>query len=288
MNCETLGNTLATIAVGVCTAEPAAYAQDGAADTVVLPEGGLDVSGLLARAEDGAAAAHAPSLAAGEDTCMGSRTLGVQAIGLGVSVGATWRSRQCRRVKNARQLFALGYPDAAVQLLCMDREVRRAMTRAGTPCESVRVADIEPPRLPPPDEESREPLPEPPVLTRVDDVLFDFDRATLRPEAGRVLNPVLAMLKADPTMRLDIEGHTDWIGSDSYNQRLSARRAAAVVAWFVSHGIARERLRASGSGEAEPVASNKTAAGRQLNRRVELRRVDLPSANLEAVDLPTL
>lgn len=289
MNHEVLGNALATLALGVIVAEPAAHAQESAADAVVLPEGGLDVSGLVdaARAGGRPATALATSLVAREDTCMGSRTLGVQAIGFGVSFGTTWRDRQCRRVKNARQLFALGYPAAAIQLLCQDRQVRKAMVRAGTPCELAHIADFEPLPAPP----LAPAPPEPPILTSVDDVLFDFDRAVLRPEARRMLDPVLAMLLADPTMRLDIEGHTDWVGTDAYNQGLSQRRATAVVEWFVARGIARERLSASGSGEGEPVATNNTAAGRQLNRRVELRRQGgerLSSTNLEAVDLPVL
>lgn len=302
MSRELIGNALASLAIGAGVIEPAAYAQEGsidavgsagaevAADSVVLPDGGLDVSGLVdaAKAGDRPSTALAAALVAREDTCMGARTFGVQAIGFGLSVGTAWSDRQCRRMKNARQLSALGYPAAAIQLLCMDREVRRAMARAGTPCEPRPVATAAPPPVsaPPP-----APPRQPPVLTSVDDVLFDFDRAALRPEAGRILDPVLAMLRADPAMRLDIEGHTDWVGSDAYNQRLSERRAAAVVAWFVARGVARERLSASGAGEGEPVASNGTPAGRQLNRRVELRRYDPPtlsSTNLEAIDLPTL
>ena len=103
-------------------------------------------------------------------------------------------------------------------------------------------------------------------------VYFDFDRSTLRPEAHRILEPLLDMLRADPEMRIDIEGHTDWVGSDGYNQGLSERRARAVVNWLVAHGVERERITSVGRGESEPVATNATAQGRQLNRRVEIRR----------------
>ena len=103
-------------------------------------------------------------------------------------------------------------------------------------------------------------------------VLFDFDKYHLRPEADEILAPLLASLQADPTLNVDIEGHTDWVGSDAYNLRLSQRRAQAVVNWLIAHGIARERMRAFGRGEREPIASNETAAGRQLNRRTEVRR----------------
>jgi outer membrane protein OmpA-like peptidoglycan-associated protein len=211
-----------------------------------------------------AATALAPSLTATQDTCMGSRTFGVQAMDVGFSFATVWRDAQCRRVKNARQLFLLGYREAAVQLLCMDDEVREAMRRAGTPCEGVvRLIRLEP-----------EPEPEPPPLLSFDDVLFDFDRATIRADALPILEPLFEMLRNDPAMSIEIEGHTDWVGSDAYNHGLSQRRAQAVVDWLVSRGIARERISAAGRGESEPIATNATAAGRQLNRRVEVRRRD--------------
>jgi outer membrane protein OmpA-like peptidoglycan-associated protein len=214
--------------------------------------------------------AYAASLVASEDTCMGSRTFGVQAFGWGVSFATTWQDRQCRRLKNARELRALGYPEAALQLLCMDDEVRAAMAAAGTPCDGVvRLVNVTPP--PPP------PAPEPPPIISIQDVLFDFDRSTLRPEASTILAPVLEMLRADPNLDIDIEGHTDWVGTDAYNQGLSERRARAVVEWFVANGVARERITSVGRGESEPLATNQTREGRQLNRRVEIRRQELPS-----------
>lgn len=210
------------------------------------------------------ATAYAAPLFASEDTCMGSRAFGAQAMGFGVSFATTWQDRNCRRVKNARELFALGYREAAVQLLCLDDDVRAAMRSAGTPCEGVlRVVTTTTPVVSPP---------EPPPIVSIDDVLFDFDRSALRPEANAILQPVLDMLQADASLSIDIEGHTDWIGTDAYNQGLSERRARAVVEWFVAHGIARERISSVGRGEAEPIATNSNAAGRQLNRRVEIRR----------------
>lgn len=215
------------------------------------------------------ATAYAAPLTASRDTCMGSRTFGVQAMGFGVSFATTWRDASCRRIHNARALDALGYRGAAIALLCMDEEVRDAMERAGTPCLQAARVHFEPP---PP-----EPQPEvtpPPIATY--SVLFDFDKYNLRPEADVILAPLLATLQADPDMNVDIEGHTDWVGSDAYNLRLSQRRAQAVVEWLVAHGVARARMRAVGKGEREPVATNETAAGRQLNRRVEVRRHGAP------------
>lgn len=209
------------------------------------------------------AAAFAPSLAASQDTCMGSRAFGVQAIGFGLSVATTWPDRQCRRWRNARALHTLGYRRAALALLCQEEDVARAMDRAGTPCPGPQMTSLQAPQV---DE------PEAPPLISFDDVLFDFDRSTLRPEANVILEPLLAMMQADTGMSIDIEGHTDWVGSHAYNEGLSQRRAQAVVEWLVARGIARERIGAIGRGETEPVATNETTAGRQLNRRVEIRR----------------
>jgi len=222
--------------------------------------------------------AYAAPLTASEDTCMGSRTFGVQVMGFGVSFATTWEDAQCRRLKNARELFALGYRAAAVQLLCMDDEVYAAMERAGTPCPSIRVTHAVAPAPPPSGSLSVplpgpplhvEPIPPPPLIT-FDDVLFDFDRWTLRSEAGRILDPLLQMMRANPNMRVNIEGHTDSVGPDAYNQALSERRAYAVIEWLVAHGVARDRLTAQGLGEGHPVATNQTVQGRQLNRRVEI------------------
>lgn len=211
------------------------------------------------------ATAFAASLTASQETCMGSRSFGLQAVSFGLSVATTWPDRQCRRIRNARALEDMGYRSAAIALLCQDEEVFEAMQRAGTPCPGSQLVTFrEPERAP-------EPVAEPPLM-RFQDVLFDFDKSNLRPEADAILHPVLEMLQRDPSLNVDIEGHADWMGSDEYNIRLSQRRAEAVVDWLAAHGIARERLNAVGKGEREPIASNETAEGRQLNRRVEVRR----------------
>ena len=210
--------------------------------------------------------AYAAPLYASEDTCMGSRTFGLQAMGFGVSFATTWQDRQCRRIKNARQLFALGYRTAAVALLCQDDEVYDAMERAGTPCPGAQFTPVDAQFEPVPEPEA-----EPPPIASYE-VLFDFDSSHLRLEADEALAPLLAQLQADPSMNIEIEGHTDSVGSDAYNLRLSRRRARAVVDWLVAHGIARERITAVGRGEAEPVEQNDSLPGRQANRRVEIRR----------------
>lgn len=102
-------------------------------------------------------------------------------------------------------------------------------------------------------------------------LFFDTDSDRLRPESTRVLEDLLAALGKADSLAVTIEGHTDAQGDEAYNLELSERRAAAVVAWLIEHGIAESRLTAEGRGESEPVASNDTPEGRQENRRVRIR-----------------
>lgn len=80
--------------------------------------------------------AYSAPLVAGSDTCMGSTTMGAQSSVFGISFGSTWTDKNCVRLKNSRELVELGHKDAAVQLLCTDKEVKAAMRAAGTPCKS--------------------------------------------------------------------------------------------------------------------------------------------------------
>jgi OOP family OmpA-OmpF porin len=104
-------------------------------------------------------------------------------------------------------------------------------------------------------------------------VLFDFDKYDLRPEAYPLLHEAVSILGQNPDMEVEIQGHTDSIGSAAYNHGLSERRAEAVLDYLVSHGIASYRLAAKGYGLTQPVASNDTEEGRAKNRRVRLRPV---------------
>jgi OOP family OmpA-OmpF porin len=102
-------------------------------------------------------------------------------------------------------------------------------------------------------------------------VNFDFNRAEIRPDAGVILDEAARLLNQEPEARVRIEGHTDWIGSEEYNQTLSERRAEAVTRHLVEQGVAAERLTTVGYGETRPIASNEARDGRALNRRVELK-----------------
>lgn len=104
-------------------------------------------------------------------------------------------------------------------------------------------------------------------------VLFDFDKATLKPESDPILGRVQAMLMKDAALQVEVQGHTDAVGTDAYNQTLSDARAHSVVGWLTQHGIAADRLTAKGYGKTVPVATNDTDEGRAKNRRVEVAKI---------------
>jgi outer membrane protein OmpA-like peptidoglycan-associated protein len=108
------------------------------------------------------------------------------------------------------------------------------------------------------------------MVVTVGDVLFDTNQSQLKPGGLRNMEKVVSFLKQYPMRKVLIEGFTDSSGSDSTNQQLSDRRADAVRSALVDSGVAGERIRAQGLGEAYPVASNDSAGGRQMNRRVEI------------------
>jgi outer membrane protein OmpA-like peptidoglycan-associated protein len=114
--------------------------------------------------------------------------------------------------------------------------------------------------------------PAPPVGKKIvlRGVNFDFDKATIRPDARPVLDAAIAILKQEGGADVIAEGYTDNIGTEAYNMKLSQRRANAVRDYLIAGGISPKRISAKGFGESHPVASNDTADGRAQNRRVEL------------------
>ena len=105
-------------------------------------------------------------------------------------------------------------------------------------------------------------------------VHFDFDKATLKPEAKSVLDQAAALLQKHERVVVEVAGHTDSVGSDEYNMGLSDRRANSVKDYLTAKGVKASRLSAHGYGESRPVASNDTDEGRAENRRVELIVLD--------------
>ena len=102
------------------------------------------------------------------------------------------------------------------------------------------------------------------------DALFDFDKSVVRPDGKKRIDEALAKLQGVDVEMVIATGHTDSVGTDAYNQKLSERRAAAVKGYLVSKGIPASKITTIGKGESQPVATNKTAEGRQKNRRVDI------------------
>jgi OmpA-OmpF porin, OOP family len=110
-------------------------------------------------------------------------------------------------------------------------------------------------------------------VTYAADAFFDFDKSVVKPAGKAKLDDLVAKVKGINLEVIIAVGHTDSIGSDAYNQKLSVRRAEAVKAYLVSKGIEKNRIYTEGKGEKQPVASNKTKEGRAKNRRVEIEVV---------------
>ncbi|NBW68692.1 MAG: OmpA family protein [Betaproteobacteria bacterium] len=120
------------------------------------------------------------------------------------------------------------------------------------------------------------PAPQAPAASKVTyaaDAFFDFDKATLKPAGKAKLDDLVGKVKGINLEVIIAVGHTDSVGSDAYNQKLSVKRAESVKAYLVSKGIEKNRIYTEGKGEKQPVADNKTTEGRAKNRRVEIEVV---------------
>ena len=110
-----------------------------------------------------------------------------------------------------------------------------------------------------------------PKLYTLDNVFFDLGKTSLRPESYEELNELVEIMKIKETMQIEIGGHTDNVGDESTNQRISEGRAKSVKDYLLKKGISANRVNAVGYGEAKPIASNDTEEGKQKNRRTEVK-----------------
>jgi OmpA-OmpF porin, OOP family len=147
--------------------------------------------------------------------------------------------------------------------------------------QAAAPAAVATPAAPAPAAKPPAPAPQPPAATKVTyaaDAFFDFDKSVLKPEGKAKLDDLVDKVKSINLEVIIAVGHTDSVGTDTYNQKLSIRRAEAVKAYLVSKGIEKNRVYTEGKGEKQPVADNKTAEGRAKNRRVEIEVVGTRAA----------
>ena len=144
-------------------------------------------------------------------------------------------------------------------------------------CDGAIVAQARPPAAVTPTDEVKpppaRPIPATSKITYAADAFFDFDKSVLKPQGKAKLDDLVSKIRGIDLEVIIAVGHTDSIGTDAYNQKLSIRRAESVKAYLVSKGIDRNRVYTEGKGEKQPIATNKTAAGRAKNRRVEIEVV---------------
>ena len=177
--------------------------------------------------------------------------------GAGVAAAAADSDDAGAYVAGAALGGSLGY------FFCREKEVPPAPARP-VPAPAPKPAPPPPPPPPPPAPEAGT------KIISLEGTHFDFDKATLRPEAMPKLQEAVRVMGENPTIKVNIEGHTDSVGSDEYNMRLSERRAQSVENFLVTKGVAADRLTPKGYGEGRPVSTNDTAEGRAQNRRVDL------------------
>ena len=151
---------------------------------------------------------------------------------------------------------------------CATTEEQKPAPQPEQPKEAPKPAPA--PEAAKPKPEAAKPKPVAEKVTFAADVLFDFDKSDIKPEGRSKLDDLAGKMK---TINLEVViaiGHTDAIGTDAYNQKLSVRRAESVKAYLVSKGIEANRVYTEGKGKKQPVADNRTKEGRAKNRRVEI------------------
>ena len=168
------------------------------------------------------------------------------------------------------------------------RDANWTPATAAVGCDGAIVAPVVKPEVKPapvapvaPVAPEVKPAPVAPVATKVTyaaDAFFDFNKAVIKPEGKAKLDDLVGKVKGINLEVVIATGHTDSIGSDAYNQKLSMKRSEAVKAYLVSKGVEKSRVYTEGKGEKQPVADNKTKAGQAKNRRVEIEVVGTRAA----------
>ncbi len=177
--------------------------------------------------------------------------------GAGVAAAAAGSDEEAAYVAGAAVGAGLGY------MFCHEKKT----PPPPAPAPAAAAPKPAPPPPPPP------PPPAPEVGTKImslEGTNFDFDSAALTPDGMAKLDRAAEVMSENPTLVVGVEGHTDSVGSDAYNQNLSERRAQSAVSYLVSKGIDASRLQPTGYGESKPATTNDTAEGRAQNRRVDL------------------
>ncbi len=216
-----------------------------------------------------------------------STKLGVllAAIGLGASLGVSAQQSKDGYVQDPRGVIVRNsnFGDPKIGNLCW-RTGYWSPAIANCECDADIVGaacrPAPPPAkpVPPPAKPAAKPAAKPPAVvaqkvTFAADAFFDFNKAVLKPEAKAKLDDLTGKLKGITLEVIIAVGHTDAIGGDAYNQKLSVKRAESVKAYLVTKGIEPNRIYTEGKGKKQPVADNKTAEGRAKNRRVEIEVV---------------
>jgi len=201
-----------------------------------------------------------------------------------VAVVAAASGAQAQTIDNWRNIEGIVWKNGTNELCWRDAFWTPATAAPGCdgapvpPPPAPPVAPPAAPVMPPPEAPKPPPAPPAPVavvekITYGADALFDFDKAVLKPEGIAKLDDLVAKLSKVTLEVIIAVGHTDSVGTDAYNQKLSVRRSEAVKAYLVGKGIEKNRIYTEGKGEKQPVADNKTDAGRAKNRRVEIEVV---------------
>jgi OOP family OmpA-OmpF porin len=195
--------------------------------------------------------------------------LGMASVAMAQDI-QNWRNASGEVWKNATgQCWRSGTWTPATAAQGCDGAIAPAPAAAPAPAPAPAAAPAPAPRPAPP-------APAPAAASKVTyaaDAFFDFDKSVLKPEGKAKLDDLVSKVKAINLEVIIAVGHTDWIGTDAYNQKLSVRRAEAVKAYLVSKGIEKNRIYTEGKGEKQPVADNRTKEGRAKNRRVEIEVV---------------